>query len=59
MDKILTLISVIVGEFDAKIGKRNGSENSICQWPRRRNERGSKLAEFCDINNKVIANSCF
>ena len=60
IDKISTSITIIAGYFNAKIGKRNGSQNCISQWSRgRRNERGSKLAEFCIMNNKVIAGSCF
>ena len=57
---ISTLTTVIGGNFNAEIGKRIGSENCISQWLRgRRNESGSKLAEFCEMSNKVITNSCF
>ena len=60
MDKISTSITIIAGNFKAKIGKRNGSENCIGQWSRgRRNESGSKPAEFFEMDNKVIVNSCF
>ena len=55
MDKISTSITIIAGDFNAKIGKRNGSENCIVQRSRgRKNESGSKVAEFCEMNDKVI-----
>lgn len=60
MDKISTSSTIIAGDFNAKIRKRNGSEHCIGQRSRgRRNDSGFKLVEFCKVNNKVIANICF
>ena len=60
MDKISTSITIIAGDFNAKIGKRNGSENCIVQRSRgRKNESGSKVAEFCEMNDKVIKTVTF
>ena len=60
MDKISTSSTTIAGDFDAKIKKWNGSENCIGQCSRgRRNDSGFILVEFCEMNNKVIVNSCF
>ena len=59
MDKI-TSSTTIAGDFNAKIKKWNGSENCIGQCSvGRRNDSGFKLVEFCEMNNKVILNSCF
>ena len=60
MDKISISSTITAGDFNAKIGKKNGSEKCIGQWSRgRRNDSRSKLAEFCEMSNKVIVNSCF
>ena len=60
MDKISTSSTIIAGDFNTKIKKRNGSENCTDQCSRgRRNDSGFKLVEFCEMNNKVIVNSCF
>ena len=60
MDKISAPSTITARDFNAKIGKRNGSENCIDQLLRgRRNNSGFKLSEFCEINIKVIASSCF
>ena len=45
MDKISTPSTITARDFNAKIGKRNGSENCIDQWLRgRRNNSGFKLS---------------
>ena len=60
MDKISISSTIIAEDFNAKIRKGNGPGNCIGQWSRgRRNDSGSKPAEFCEMNNKVITNSCF
>ena len=59
MDKISISSTIIAEDFNAKIRKRNGAGNCIGQWSRGRNDSGSKPAEFCEMNNKVITNSCF
>ena len=60
MDKISASSTIIAGDFNTKIKKRNGSENCTDQCSRgRRNDSGFKLVEFCEVNNKVIVNSCF
>ena len=58
--KIPTSITITAGNFNAKSGKKNGSENCIGQWSRgRRNKSRSKVAEFWEMNIKAIAKSCF
>ena len=59
MDKISISSTIIAEDFNAKIRKRNGAGNCIGQWSKGRNDSGSKPAEFCEMNNKVITNSCF
>ena len=60
MDKISTTMTIIAGDFNAKIGKRDGSESYMDIWSKgRRNDIGSELLEFREINNKLIANNCF
>jgi hypothetical protein len=53
-------MTIITGDFNSKVGKQIGTETCIGNWSRgRRNKNGSSLVEFCEKNNKVIANSCF
>ena len=60
MDKISICSTKIAEDFNGKIRKRNGPGNCIGQWSRgRRNDIGSKPVQFCEMNNKVITNSCF
>ena len=60
MDKISTSSTIIARDFNTKIGERTGSENYIGQRSRgRRNDSGSKLVEFWEMNIKVNSNSCF
>ena len=61
MKKISTATTIIAGDFNAKIGKRQGEEEQcLGAWSRgRRNESGSKLIEFCEKVKKIITNSCF
>ena len=60
MDMIPTSSLITAEKFNAKIRKRNGSENRINKWSRgRRNDSRSKSTEFCEMNDKVIAGSYF
>ena len=59
MSKISTASTIVAWDFNVKIGKKKGSENCIGQCSRRRNDNGSKLGVFREMNNKVITNSCF
>ena len=59
-EKISTSVTIIAGDLNAKIGKRETYEKSIGSWSRgQRNRSGSKLIEFCEMHKKIISNSCF
>ena len=59
-DKISTSVTIIAGDLNAKIGKRETYEKSIGLWSRgQRNISGSKLIEFCEKHKKIVSNSCF
>ena len=56
-------LNIYLGDFNAKIAKRNNSENCTESWLRgTRDSKGSKgllLIECCEKNYKLIAKSCF
>ena len=53
IDKISIMMTIHEDDFNAKIGKRNGSERCMGIWSRsKRNDIGSK--KFCEINNKIM-----
>ena len=59
-EKISTSVTIIAGDLNCKIGRKETYEKSIGSWSRgRRNESGSRLVEFCEMRKKIIANSCF
>ena len=52
--KISTTATIIAGDFNSKIGRRHGNEESIGSWSRgRRNENGTRLVEFCENEGKI------
>ena len=52
--------TIILGDFNAKIGQRRNNESFLGQWGRgRRNRNGHILASFCDANDLVITNTAF
>ena len=61
MDAIVTQHTVVLGDFNAKIGWRNIGENSIMgpYGTGERNERGDRLIEFATSRQLYIANSKF
>ena len=53
-------INIIVGDFNAKVGKTEGVEYCLGNHSRgRRNNPGQMLINFCDVNSLFIANSAF
>ena len=47
MDKLSTSVTIIAGDFNAKVGKRIGNENCLGTWSRgRRNNNGTKLMVY-------------
>ena len=61
MDAIVTQHTVVLGDFNAKIGRRKIGENSIMgpYGTGERNERGDRLMEFATSRQLFIANSKF
>ena len=60
LKKLSTSITLIGGDFNAKVGKTNGIEKCIGKWSRgRTNNSGTKLIEFCEIKGQFITNSSF
>ena len=60
LGKVSSSMTIIAGDLNSKIGKRIGFETCIGKWSRgRRNQNGTSLVEFCEKNDKIIANSCF
>ena len=60
LDKVPSSITMLVGDFNSKVGRRTGPESCIEQRSRgRRIQNGTNLVEFCEKNGKIIANSCF
>jgi hypothetical protein len=61
MDAIVTQHTVVLGDFNAKIGRRKIVENSIMgpYGTGERNERGDRLIEFATSRQLYIANSKF
>lgn len=52
--------TIILGDFNAKIGQRHDTESFLGQWGRgRRNRNGHVLASFGDANNLFITNTAF
>ena len=59
-DKSSISLTIYLGDFNAKIAKRNNSENCTESWLRgTRNSKGLLLIECCEKNYKLIAKSCF
>ena len=59
-EKQSTSVTIIAGDFNAKVGKSNQTETCLGAWSRgKRNDSGSKLIQFCEERKKIIANSCF
>ena len=53
-------ITVIAGDFNAKVGQRIDGEECLGQFTRgRRNNNGQRLVEFCEENNLAVSNSLF
>ena len=51
---------LIAGDFNAKVGKRYGSEVCLGRYSRgKRNNSGQVLIDFCNIHNLFICNSAF
>ena len=60
MESLSTSVTIIAGDFNARVGWRTGTEKCIGSWSRGvRNNNGLKLIEFCESKEKIIANSCF
>ena len=61
MDAVVTQYTIVMGDFNAKIGKRKNGENSIMgpYGIGERNERGDRLIEFTTSRKLYIANSKF
>ena len=61
MKKQATSATFIASDFIAKVGKRaNNNERCLGVWSRGfRNNSGSKLIDFCEERNLIVANSCF
>ncbi|RQM12659.1 hypothetical protein DD237_007718 [Peronospora effusa] len=52
--------TIILGDFNAKIGHCREHESFLGQWGRgRRNRNGHTLASFCDTNDLFISNTAF
>ena len=52
--------TIILGDFNAKIGQRPDNESFLGQWGRgRRNRNGHILASFCDADDFFITNTAF
>ncbi|RMX62413.1 hypothetical protein DD238_008359 [Peronospora effusa] len=52
--------TIILGDFNAKIGQRREHESFLGQWVRgRRNRNSHILASFCDANESFITNTAF
>ena len=52
--------TIILGDFNAKIGQRRNNESFLGQWGRgRQNRNGYILASFCDANDFFITNTAF
>ena len=53
-------ITLIGGDFNAKVGKRTHAEACLGNYSRgRRNTSGQCLIDFCDTQQLLITNSCF
>ena len=61
LKKQATSATFIAGDFNAQVGKRtNNNERWLGVWSRGiRNDNGSKLIDFCEEKNLIVANSCF
>ena len=54
--------TIIAGDFNSKVGRREHDENITClgKFSRgRRNQSGLSLINFCELNGMFIANSAF
>ncbi|KAK1946811.1 Craniofacial development protein 2 [Phytophthora citrophthora] len=52
--------TIILGDFNAKIGQRRENESFLVKWGRgRRNRNGHTLASLCDANDLFITNTAF
>jgi endonuclease/exonuclease/phosphatase family metal-dependent hydrolase len=61
MDAVATQYTLVIGDFNAKIGKRKKGENNVMgpYGIGERNERGDRLIEFATSRKLYIANSKF
>ena len=61
LDSKSTHYTMVMGDFNAKIGKQNKGENSVMgkRGTGNRNERGDRLIEFATSKNLYIANGTF
>ena len=60
LKKLSTKLVIVAGDFNAKIGKRTGTESCMGRYSRgERNPNGQELVNFCEMNNLFISNSAF
>ena len=58
--KYKSSVTFIAGDFNAKVGKRNGEEESIGRYSiGERNRSGELMVNFCDRNELFMANTAF
>ena len=58
--KLSTKTVIIAGDFNAKIGKKTGTETCMGNYSRgTRNQNGEDLVNFCEMNKLFICNSAF
>ena len=51
---------IITGDFNAKVGLGKDKEHGIGEyWLGTHNKSGDVLADFCEVNDLVITNTCF
>ena len=60
LDKLSSTTTIIIGDWNAKVGKRTALDNCLGRYSRgRRNLSGQQLIDFCEAYNYKVANSCF
>ena len=60
LDKLSSTTTIIIGDWNAKVGKRTDLDNCLGRYSRgRRNLSGQQLIDFCEAYNYKVANSCF
>ena len=58
--KITTSITLIAGDFNAKVGKSTNEEQCLGKYSKgKRNESGQIFIDFCEKNNLFVCNSAF